>query len=392
MKTELQTFKRQLLEKHGQEQRSAIYYLRRLIRNTGKHPEKISIDDLLHEHQKQKNKNNSPKKLYMMFFDAQQVETAKTALDIEIDEYKQFITDPVRTWKNPKMLQKPATFEALTRYNINCFLKYLNNQGIVNIDSLCEPLQNHLVPYIKNLYAENPTQTIWIRTRTFSNMLEYYYGVDVADMKNEISQLKRLPIRAGKNAYKQYIYETYDLKTILNHVQKCKAPKPRLIFEILLRCGWRSANVRNLNIGKNLIYDGSDWFYQFAPDEQKAPQKINHVEQPIIGKLPSAVAGWLEKYLCGSFRHGNIFAGSPSWLNTYIKRECEKIGLPRLNPHSFRHIVSNNYFHSTRDLLGAETFLWHQLSVSKSSRHYLRSNFDDAVKMVNEYLDSLASS
>ena len=315
----------------------------------------------------------------------------------EILKYKSFITNPINTIDNPRMLQRVKTFDDITHYNIIRFCKYLNSElniDLINKITLSDLLNQNLINYMLYLYNKHPTQSITIRTRIFPNMLKYFYKNPLSkEDEIKLKQLRKLPIYEGKQAIKKQELLTYNLSDIIKNIDNCNDIKIKLPLSILLYLGWRTSNIRNLTIHKNIFKRGNIWLYQFTPDEQKAPMKINGIYMSIVGKLPDNICNLLEDYIeqypnNQLFKY-NDFPFSQSWFNTYIRNACNKINIPKINPHSFRSLVAQNFVNATGEYHVAETWLWHKLKLSSSTYHYITPNYDLAVQKVGDYLRKL---
>jgi hypothetical protein len=391
----LEKLKQKLLKSASTKERSAIYYFIRLLYQTNKDLDFITLSDIIQIHKRQKYKNNSPYTLFFNYFpNIEKIPNTRffpKTLEDEIARYKAFITDPIKTYKHPQMLQRENTFNNFTLQNIKYFCEYLikMDYDLFELDTLAYVLQDELVDYYKYLYKKYKTQTAYIRIRTFINMLKYFYQIDTANIEDELKQLKKLPYQPGRQSLKIYEYEIINFQELLKAIQQINDTKERLIMELLSRTCWRTRNIINLQLQKNLIKEAGIYRFQFSPDEQKRPRKLNNVEQWIIGILPYQITKYLDNYINDYGIKDKLFTGySLGYLNTFVKNVCGKMSFNILSPHSFRSIITQNYVDETGNILNAEIILWHKLPISTTTQHYLKPNFTKALKELNLFIDS----
>jgi hypothetical protein len=312
----------------------------------------------------------------------------------EIITYRNLVTDPIACREYPAMIQRPVTFERFTLCNIRCFLQWMRDeQGhrVHRFKSLYPYIEKHLIEYTEYLYRKAPTQSVHRRTNTFLIMLERFFKRNINQLRMEIQKVYRLPIESGIRTAVYEVKKNVPINSILpllNH----HLPRTRLIANLLIRMGWRSQNIRLLRSPHNIQRLPDGWYYRFAPSEQKSPWKINGVLQTISGKFPSILSDLLDEFSIpsnGYLFHRDGQSMHVSWLNAYTKKTCMLVGVPVVCPHAIRSIVSTAYALATRDVLSAETWLWHKVKASGSMLSYIRPNFDLAVQRVNEYIDGL---
>ena len=384
-----------------------IYYLTQLGKISKKEINEFTVQDAIDASKTLSYSSYSPKKLYMKWLGSEKpIAKFPHSLEIEISKYKEIITSKNATQFPPRFRQRQQTFQEITRVNIERFINYLINniKGIepAQIRSLKPYLKKYLIDYTKFLLSKYKTKTPQIRTRTFIGMMRYFYNENDNEMDRIESEYRNLINRQnytfGKRGEK-ILYNLPKLEDIIKLLD-CSRIQDKLLFNFLIRLGWRSKNIRECKLGKNIFFDGKDWIYDFPPEQQKAPMKHHDIYISIRGKIPKQMTIIIEEYLKTFPKNNNEYLFDKgrkedgtqiqvksdnlySYVN-YIMKQHLNI---KCGPHAFRSIVAQAYTKKTGNFPIAEVWLWHKLKLSSSMYNYVLPDFDLAVRKINKFID-----
>jgi hypothetical protein len=172
-----------------------------------------------------------------------------------------------------------------------------------------------------------------------------------------------------------------------------------LIIRLLVRIPLRQRNIRELQLGQNLIPPSTPtgtWQIRFRGAELKVGYRHGR-ENILVHNIPSAIQGLLEEWLTRwrplllkeandpyvfLTEKGNPFR--PEGLYSAITRTTWKFSGVRMNPHLIRDIWATEYIKSTRDLIGAASRLGD--TVESVLRHYAHLLDADAESRASDWL------
>ncbi len=200
------------------------------------------------------------------------------SLQNEFEKYKNFVTNPYNLNLNPKHLQRINTYNTLTYNSLKKYLQYLVLEMKLNEKDITS-FKGHILKfpeYCKWLAENVKTESFFVKSRWVSGYLSFLireYKLDKSYIKSyeKIKKKYKLIKQRLKIVDGQYLQKRKDkLKDIDIHriTQKIKKLektyfitknhlilKALITIKILFHLCWRSRNVRELKLGKTLIYE-----------------------------------------------------------------------------------------------------------------------------------------
>lgn len=385
--------------------RREAYFLAQLGRLSGKEITEFTIQDAIEASKKLNHKTRSPKTLYNKYFgENEKSYPFNKSLNTELVLYENAVTSYDSTQFPKNFIQRKHTFQNLTLLNIKYFINYLLNMGAgiepAHINSLLPFLKKYLIQYTKHLINKYKTNTPQLRTRCFISMMRYFYQVpeeELAPIENEYRSLinRQRPIlgKRGQNI----MYNKITLEMLLP-LLKLPRVQDRLLYNLLIRMGWRSRNIRECKLGEHIYFEDG-WKYDFPPDMQKAPIKVRDTFINVRGSFPKQLSDLITEYLIeypkenGEYLldrgrvNGTQLIITSDNLYAYSKKLMKRTLGFFTSPHSFRSIIANEYTKKTGNFPVAEIWLWHKLNLSSSMYNYVLPDFDMATARINKFID-----
>ena len=98
-----------------------------------------------------------------------------------------------------------------------------------------------------------------------------------------------------------------------------------------------------------------------------------HLGFDLHGRFAEALAAWMDERPDGHYLFGGDRPIRVNTYNIYVKRVCERVGVPAFRPYALRHTYATELIRANQPISDVSAALGHQ-SVLTTARYYLHAD------------------